>query len=205
MNQSSNPRRGAKIVLTGGPCAGKTTLAEMLGRAFQHSVVHVPESASLLFTGGFPRFPAPEARRATQRAIFQVQRELEAAYSAEFPGRALVLDRGTVDGAAYWPEGPAEYFAALGTTLEAELARYDHVIYLESAAEKDYLVHKEANPHRRETWEEANALDEQTKKLWTRHPSFTLIANRRSFAAKVSEVLGVVAAAIPVTGEGEPT
>lgn len=195
--------RGARIVLTGGPCAGKTTLAEMLGRAFQHSVVHVPESASLLFTGGFPRFTAPEARRATQRAIFGVQRELEAAYGAQFPERALILDRGTVDGAAYWPDGPEAYFRALGTSLEAELGRYDHVIYLESAAEKDYLVHKAANPHRTETWEEANALDLQTKALWMKHPSFTLIANQRSFAHKVSEVLGVVAAAIPLGKENE--
>lgn len=193
----------ARIVLTGGPCAGKSTLAEMLGRAFQHSVVHVPESASLLFAGGFPRFPPVEARKATQRAIFCVQKELEAAYAAEFPGRALILDRGTVDGAAYWPEGPDAYFRALGTSLEAELARYHHVIYLESAAQKDYEVHKAANPHRLESWAEASALDEATKALWMRHPRFTLIANKRSFAHKVSEVLGVVAAAIPLENADE--
>lgn len=190
-------------MLTGGPCAGKTTLAEMLGRAFEHSLVRVPEAASLLFAGGFPRFGAPDARRATQRAIFQVQRELEAAYSAQFEERALVLDRGTVDGAAYWPEGPDSFFKAVGTTLEAELARYDHVIYLESAAEKDYLAHKAANPFRKETWEEAHRLDEQTKALWRQHPRFTLITNQRSFAVKVSEVLGVVAAAIPIGGSVE--
>ena len=196
--------RTAKIVLTGGPCAGKSTLAEMLGRAFEHSVVHVPESASLLFTGGFPRFPASEAQRATQRAIYLVQKELEAAYAAQFPARALIMDRGTIDGAAYWPEGPEAYFRALGTSLEAELARYDHVIYLESAAEKDYLAHKAANPHRKESWAEASALDEATKALWKRHPAFTLIVNQRSFAHKVSEVLGVVAAAIPLDkGPGE--
>ncbi len=195
--------KGTRIVLTGGPCAGKTTMAEMLGRAFQHSVVHVPEAASLLFSGGFPRFPAPEARRATQRAIFQVQHELEISYAAEFPGRALILDRGTVDGAAYWPEGADSFFAALGTTLETELKRYDHVIYLESAAQKDYEIHKAANPYRKETWEEADALDQQTKALWEKHPSFTLIANRRSFARKVSEVLSVVAASIDPEEEDE--
>ncbi len=183
-----------KIVLTGGPCAGKTTLAELIARAYQHSVVNVPESASLLFNGGFPRFQPLEAQRATQRAIFQVQHELEAAYQAQFPDRALVLDRGTVDGAAYWPDGPESYFRDLGTSLEAELARYGCVIYLESAAEKDYQMHKAKNPHRRENWEEAKRLDEDTLKLWLRHPRFIRIENNRSFARKVSEVLGVVAA-----------
>src|SRR5690606_24227775 len=155
---------------TGGPCAGKTTMAEMLSRAFEHSLVHVPEAASLLFTGGFPRFSAAESMRSTQRAIYLVQRELEATYAAQFPGHALVLDRGTVDGAAYWPEGSGAFFRAVGTTLEAELARYDYVIYLESAAEKDYEVHRKANPNRREDWEEAKRLDRETFKLWAKHP-----------------------------------
>lgn len=195
--------KNTKIVLTGGPCAGKTTLAEMLARAFQHSVVHVPEAASLLFTGGFPRFPERAAREATQRAIFHVQKELEAAYAARFPDRALVLDRATIDGAAYWPEGSDAYFQALGTTIDAELASYDRVIYLESAPEKDYLVHKAANPHRLEDWAEAKRLDLETQRLWSKHPAFVLIRNQRSFAHKVAEVLGAVAGAIDVAGEDE--
>ena len=117
------PMPGSKIVLTGGPCAGKTTMAEVLARAFHSSVTNVPEAASLLFSGGFPRFPPLESQRATQRAIFHVQRELEATYSARFPERVLILDRGTVDGAAYWPEGPEAYFVTFGTNLQEELAR----------------------------------------------------------------------------------
>ena len=44
-----------KIVLTGGPCAGKTTLTQVIAKAFPKHIVIVPESASLLFSGGFPR------------------------------------------------------------------------------------------------------------------------------------------------------
>jgi hypothetical protein len=37
---------------------------------------------------------------------------------------AVVLcDRGTVDGAAYWPDGEAEFWAQLGTSRELELSR----------------------------------------------------------------------------------
>jgi hypothetical protein len=186
----------SKIVLTGGPCAGKSTLAEMLSRAFPNSLMNVPEAASLLFSGGFPRFTSAESRKATQRAIYGVQTELENSFAAQFPAFALVLDRGTIDGAAYWPDGPEAFFAAMGTSFEAELGRYDHVIYLESAAKKDYETHRAANPNRNEDWEEARRLDRKTFKLWSRHPSFIMIRNQRSFAHKVSEVLGVVAGSI---------
>ena len=60
----------------------------------------------MVFGGGFPREDDPACRRAAQRAIFYVQRELEAAGDSHNP--AIVLcDRGTVDGLAYWP-GPPE-------------------------------------------------------------------------------------------------
>ncbi len=192
-----------KIVLTGGPCAGKSTLAEMLARAYSNSVMNVPEAASLLFSGGFPRFMNTESRKATQRSIYRVQVELESTYAAQFPALALVLDRGTIDGAAYWPDGPVAFFSAIGTTLEAELARYDSVLYLESAAEKDYKAHRAANPNRNEDWEEAKRLDSDTYKLWSRHPSFLMIHNQRSFAHKVSEVLGAVAGVIQEKGADE--
>jgi predicted ATPase len=198
------PVPGSKIVLTGGPCAGKTTMAEMLSRSFPSTVVNVPEAASLLFSGGFPRFSPPESQRATQRAIFQVQRELEATYSARFPDRVLVLDRGTVDGAAYWPEGPEAYFAAFGTSLTEELARYARVIYLESAGEADYALHRQQNPNRSETWAEARRLDERTFQLWSRHPNFLHIKNNRSFSYKVSAVLAAFAGSVPFGGENEP-
>lgn len=193
------PKHGAKIVLTGGPCAGKSTLVQLIERAFPGTVVSVPEAASLLFSGGFPRFPALEAKRAEQRAIFRVQLELEAAHHAEYPDRVLVLDRGTVDGAAYWPEGCDEFFGSLGTTLEAELRRYEQVIYLESADEVDYLAHKSMNPNRKEDWHEAKRLDEATKLLWAQHPNFVLVQNNRSFQRKVLEVLSIFSASVPFT------
>ncbi|MDR3608570.1 MAG: ATP-binding protein [Oligoflexia bacterium] len=185
-----------KIVLTGGPCAGKTTLTQVIERVFHEDVVVVPEAASLLFSGGFPRWREPEARRAVQRAIYHVQCELEAAFSARYPDKVLILDRGTVDGAAYWTEGTQDYFRSLGTTLTRELTRYDRVLYLESAAEADYLAHVKNNPNRTETWEEAQRLDRQTQQLWAKHPHMSLVRNERSFGLKISEVLGLVEKAI---------
>src|SRR6476659_1791324 len=111
-----------RIVLTGGPGAGKTTAADLFRREIGERVVVVPEAATLPFSGGFPRVTEAQARRSTQSAIYHLQKNLEDVQSARFPERILLCDRGTVDGAAYWPEEPAAFFAALGTTEAEELA-----------------------------------------------------------------------------------
>jgi hypothetical protein len=72
----------------------------------------LPEAASIVFGGGFPRGEGSELRRAAQRAIFYVQRELEAAADANNPA-IILCDRGTLDGVAYWP-GPDDLLSAVG-------------------------------------------------------------------------------------------
>ena len=102
--------RRRRIVLTGGPGAGKTAVLELVRQSFCSHVKVLTEAAGILFAGGFPRGGDAESRRAAQRAIFYVQRELELAADAE--NLAIVLcDRGTVDGTAYWP-GPVRFRAA---------------------------------------------------------------------------------------------
>ena len=184
------------IVLTGGPCAGKTTLTQVIARVFHQDVVVVPEAASLLFSGGFPRWMEANVKKATQRAIFHVQRELESAFCAKYPDKVLILDRGTVDGAAYWPDTPEDFFHSLGTTLADELGRYDRVLYLESAAKEDYLANLKKNPNRNEDWDEAMRLNERTRSLWSIHPQMVRISKERSFGVKISEVLDLVGKAI---------
>ena len=190
------PAKVRKIVLTGGPCAGKSTIADLISRAFSTQLLIVPESASMLFRGGFPRWQDERSRAARQTAIYHVQSEMEAAYEANSTGLTLLLDRGTIDGAAYWPRGPKDFFASLGTTEEKELARYDEVLYLESACEADYQVHRLRNPTRIETWAEARDLDEKTRAIWAMHPRVHIVSNRPTFSDKIFEVLKLVETAL---------
>ena len=135
---NASERNHFRIVLTGGPGGGKTTAADLFRREIGEKVVIVPETATMLFTGGFPRVGEPKARAATQRAIFHAQVGMEDVQGALYPGRVLLCDRGTIDGAAFWPdEAPAGFFESLETSLERELARYDAVIFFESAAGLD--------------------------------------------------------------------
>lgn len=174
-----------RIALTGGPGGGKTTAADLYRREIGERVVIVPEAATILFQGGFPRSRQPHALRSAQTGIFHVQRNLEDVQAALYPGRTLLCDRGTVDGAAYWPGEPHHYFNAVGTTLEAELRRYDAVIFFETAAIGGASI-EGGNPMRNESLQEAVVLDGRLRKLWSRHPHFILVPHHRSFFQKIN-------------------
>jgi hypothetical protein len=178
-----------RIVLTGGPGGGKTTAADLFRREMGDHIIIVPEAATLLFSGGFPRSDEPHAMRAAQRAMFHVQRNLEDVQSARFPDRILLCDRGTVDGAAYWPDGGEDFFSALGTTREAEFTRYDAVLFFESAAVGGLEVVEGGNPIRTESISSAASLDAQLRECWADHPNFVLIPHEGSFFHKMTRAL----------------
>src|SRR4051812_35381169 len=100
-----------RIVLTGGPCSGKTTVQRALSEEFHDEVVLVPEAATMLLDHGFPvpgkHLPWGQEWQATlQAAILPLQRALEDAYllvAANRGSQLVVCDRGVLDGAAYTP------------------------------------------------------------------------------------------------------
>jgi predicted ATPase len=179
-------------VLTGGPGAGKTAVLEVLRRAMCHHVRVLPESAGILFGGGFPRGTTPDLRRAAQRAIFHVQHELEATAASGDPA-LVVCDRGTVDGLAYWP-GPDDMFASLATSLADELARYDAVIHLRTPPPWGY---DHSNPLRRETAAEAAAIDARIAVVWARHPRRFEVEATTDFLSKAVRALEIVRDQLP--------
>ncbi len=181
------------VVLTGGPGAGKTAVLELVRRALCDHVAILPESAGLLFGGGFPRGTTPELRRPAQRAIYYVQRELETTAIAE--NAAIVLcDRGTVDGAAYWP-GPGELWEAVGTTLDAELARYDAVIHLRTPTREN--GYNRDNPLRIESAHEAAAIDAHIARTWASHPRHFEVPATEDFITKVHRALELLRNELP--------
>ncbi len=182
-----------RIVLTGGPGAGKTAVLELARQYFCSHVTILPEAATVLFAGGFPRGGASPERSATQRAIFHVQRELECIADAR-DGSAIVLcDRGTVDGAAYWP-GPNTLFDEVGTTLERELSRYDAVLHLRTPDPRDY---NHDNPMRIESVVQAAAIDRSIAVAWQGHPNRFVVESESSFFDKARRALGILRSQLP--------
>lgn len=183
MSEHEAPR-APKIVLTGGPGGGKTTAADLFRRELGEKVVVVPEAATMLFSGGFPRTGEKEAVRYVQQAIYHVQTNIESVQTSLYPERVLLCDRGTVDGGAYWKNGDKDFFEYLGTTLEDELSRYDAVIFFETAAVGNMSI-EGGNPCRQESINEAIELDKKLRKLWEQHPNFTHVKHNTSFTKKI--------------------
>lgn len=184
------PRR---VVLTGGPGAGKTAVLELIRLFFCEHVKTLPEAAGIVFGGRFPRSDSPPLRQAAQRAIYHIQRELESVADTE--NAAVVLcDRGTVDCAAYW-SGDGDLFSAVGTTRAIELERYDAVIHLRTPTSSN--AYNRDNPLRVESLEEAAAIDVRIAAQWSEHPHRFFVEPTEDFLHKAARALALLRHEVP--------
>lgn len=173
-----------KIVVTGGPSGGKTTLIEALQKDLVGTISVVPEAASILYRGGFPRKSTVAGKKHAQRAICFVQRELEDMITAENKVQAIVCDRGSLDSIAYWPGDEDDFFTSLQTNRELELKRYDWVIHLDTADHNGFDV---TNPIRTESHKEALELNQMIKIAWQGHSRRLVIPHKDDFLEKISK------------------
>jgi len=164
--------RPQKIVLTGGPGAGKTTITAELAKRFPDQFALVPEAATAVYLSLGTRWDklTLDGRRDVQRAIYRHQIIQEDTLAAAKPNHTALLDRGTIDGAAYWPDGAEAYWDDLGTTLENQLARYDIVILLETAAALGIYDGDASNTIRFEDAAGAVQSQKTLLRLWGAHP-----------------------------------
>lgn len=182
MNAIQNHRR---IVVTGGPGAGKTTAIDLFRRELGDCLAVVPETATILFQGGFPRSDDSNITEYVQKTIFLVQKNNEDLHACFYPGVTLLCDRGTIDGAAYWPGSTDKFFQQMNTTLDDELRRYDGVIFFETAAVGQLNINGN-NPHRTENIDQAIELDKKLKNLYQDHPNFVCVPHAESFFHKIT-------------------
>ena len=144
-----------RIVLTGGPGGGKTTALDLFRREFQGRIASVPEAATMIYSGGIERTVDDDVICSHQKAIFNLQRNLEDVQRKTNPNCLILCDRGSLDGLAYWPGADEDFFKTMNTTMEYELSRYDAVIFFETAAKAGQGI-KSNNPIRTESDKKAN-------------------------------------------------
>ncbi len=190
-----------KIVLTGGPCAGKTTVLEVLRREFAGKALVVPEVATMLLSGGFP-LPgkdmewSPKWQEVFQTAVLPVQIQLEAGYelvAAEKGAEILICDRGLLDGAAYTPGGVNAFCKKYGVDHSEALARYEAVLHLESLSVGDPdLYGKTNNTSRFEEAEEAVRLEYATREVWKGHPQWNLLTCKKGLEGKIAGAIEIL-------------
>jgi predicted ATPase len=179
-----------KIVITGGPGAGKTVISRYLAQQYPQRYVLVPEAATQVYDALQTRWDRLDihGRRDVQRKIYQLQVDQEERTLAANPGKTLILDRGTIDGAAYWPEGPDDYWRDVGSTLDVELGRYDAVIWMQTAAALGLYDGDSSNPRRHEHAEAAIESGRLLMQLWHDHPRLKTVEAFVELREKIAAV-----------------
>ena len=188
----------SKIVLTGGPCAGKTTALSWINNYFTkrgYKVIFISEVATDLISNGVAPWSC-NTNYDYQVTQFELQKSKEkiienAAKNMKEDKVLIVCDRGILDNKAYMSD--IEFKRVLrkfDTTEVKERDSYDAVFHLVTAAKgKEEAYTLANNKARTEGLKEARILDDKIISAWTGHPHFRIIDNSTDFEEKLERLL----------------
>ena len=210
MREEETPVKVTKIVITGGPCAGKTTGMSWIQNAFSkmgYMVLFIPETATELIQAGIePKLCKTNGDFQKNLLTLQLEKEKvfeQAARAMKASKVLIVCDRGALDNRAYMNNLEFAQLMELLGTNEIELRdNYDAVFHLVTAAKgaREFYT-TENNTARTETPDEAAALDDKLISAWTGHPHLRVIDNSTNFEDKMKRLIAEISA---VLGEPEP-
>ena len=202
--------RITKIVITGGPCGGKSTAMSWIQNAFSekgYGVLFIPETATELISGGAAPWTCG-SNLEFQKCQMELQMEKErifeqAARSMDREKVLIVCDRGALDNKAYMTEEEFRQTLEAVHTNEVQLRdSYDAVFHLVTAAKGAREYYTTANnTARKESPEEAASLDDKLISAWTGHPHFRMIDNSTGFEDKLRRLIAEINSFL---GEPEP-
>ncbi|CAB9512925.1 expressed unknown protein [Seminavis robusta] len=190
-----------RIVLTGGPCSGKSSALSYLQKSLVPHGIPVycaPEAATLLNSAGAKYDPDGthhEQHKAYQASLCRLQLALEnnltdiaASYHHNKQAVVILCDRGVLDNKGYMSsELWQDVLASLGMEEASILEHYAGVIHMDTAAKGALEFYKsgdtvddDGNPvSRQETPEQARALDDQMWNVWQGHAHHYRVTNRK--------------------------
>lgn len=197
-----------KIVITGGPCAGKTTAMGWIQTNFSkkgYTVLFVPETATELITGGVAPWTCgtnldyQKSQMELQLKKEQLFERCAATMNAE--KILIVCDRGALDNKAYMnDEEFAEVLSWVGRNEVQLRDSYDAVFHLVTAAKgAEQFYTTENNAARIETVDQAISLDDKLISAWTGHPHLRIIDNATDFEVKLERLIDEISTVL-----GEP-
>lgn len=201
----------SKIVITGGPCAGKSTALSFIQEEFTkkgYAVLFVPETATELILGGVAPWTT-ETVADFQKAVLLLQMEKEKVFEnvakkiKNFNKVLIVCDRGTLDSKAFINH--LDFASMLNSlNLSESVLRddYDAVFHLTTSAkgaEESYTLSN--NKARTETIEQARESDDRLLSAYTGHPHLRVIDNSTSFEEKMKRLIKEISVFL---GEPEP-
>lgn len=192
-----------RLVLTGGPCGGKTTGQTRLCTFFENlgwKVFRVPETASVLLSGGIKFSDLNEDEAVLfQENLLKTMMQIEDTFFEL--GRTcqrnclIICDRGAMDASAFISKEKWEKIMNDNEWNSVELRdnRYNQIIHMVSAAngaEDFYSI--EEHSCRSEGVELARYLDSKAAAAWIGHPYFDVVDNSTDFEGKIRRMIGAV-------------
>ena len=188
-----------KVVLTGGPCTGKTTVLRSIKDYYTRNgfrVIVVSETATELINDGIKCFGIDKLVDVVdyQEMVLKLQLQKEDIVDTvvslhENEDILVVFDRGTLDGEAYINEAQfANVMKRVNPDLTSDnlLARYDMVLVL--IGDKSFYT-LETNAARKESAEEALDIGKKTLMSWIEHDNLKLVFPKETMEEKTNEVL----------------
>lgn len=208
--EEKNEKQIKKIVITGGPCAGKSTALSWIQAEYAkkgYSIIFVPESATELILAGISSSTL-NSDVEFQTALLKDQLTKEKLFeevAKKLPNDKvlIVCDRGAMDGKAYIKKHEYEQVLKYLGLNEVEIRdNYDAVFHLVTTAigAEDYYT-LENNKARYETLEQAAVSDKKTLQAWTGHPHLRVIDNSTDFEGKMRRLIREISSFL---GEEQP-
>lgn len=200
----------SKIVITGGPCGGKTTAMVRIQEEFArkgYTVLFVSETATELISGGVAPWTlvTNEAYQVCQVSLQKYKESIfeKAAAQMDAEKILLVCDRGVMDNKAYMNEQEFDnVMRTLGLNEMKERDQYDAVFHLVTAAKGALEAYTLSNNGARtESPERAIEIDDRLIAAWTGHPHLRVIDNNTSFHEKLDRLVAEIDAFL---GEPDP-
>ena len=201
-----------RIVLTGGPAAGKTSLVSRILKEFKSEdgwkVITIPETATELISGfGLGPFPGCMDMETFQYFVVadQLHKEQLALKGAETVPEEKVMiiyDRAVFDDLAYVPmEQFIKTLSYFNKSPAEIMAGYDAVLHLVTCAKGAEFAYNFGNAARYEDISVAREKDDLALAAWSSHPNVRIIDNSVDFEDKINRA---IAAIYDILGENVP-
>lgn len=194
----------ASIVLTGGPCAGKTTTIAKVKEDLEnlgYYVLLLNECATELINGGIKPFGDNAIsvfdfqNEVMNLQLYKEKRYLDIIEKLPVETKCvLLIDRGIIDSKAYLGEELFTKLLEQNNLKEEELgSNYDMVIHMVTVAtEVLNKYNTSTNSARFEDATEAIDLDRRTNEAWINHPNLQVIEATEVIEEKITKVINLI-------------